>query len=556
MINREKINAGALNKAKCTIRTVSLVLILTILTTLFASCHGSVELEEFTVPTEFDMTKQYEITFWAKNETNDYQKSVYQNAIDSFETLYPNISVKIRHFTKYPDIYNEVINNIPTKTTPNVCITYPDHIATYLQGKNTVICLDELLDDPKYGLGGSQVLFDSPSSDEIIPEFLEECYIGDKCYALPFMRSTEACYINKTYVEALGYTVPDVLTWDFIWEVSEAALAKGSDGNYIVNGQDKLIPFIYKSTDNMMIQMLRQLDASYSTENGNILIFNEDTKEVLRTIAEHVGTGAFSTFGISSYPGNWLNQGRCIFAIDSTAGATWMGLDAPNSDVKASDDLNFETVVRAVPQYDTDNPKMISQGPSVCIFNKDDPGEVLASWLFLQYLLSDSVQIAYAQTEGYVPVTSTAQSSPDYLEYLSRAGETNADGKMDPLYHDVKIAASKLLIENMENTFTTEVFNGSASLREASGQMIENVARSVRRGETINDKYIQDLYKDIASLYRLDSIAINGKTELGSLPSEAMWMIVMLVVAWLGIIAYAAVSKMNERRKRRKYNKD
>jgi multiple sugar transport system substrate-binding protein len=233
-----------------------------------------------------------------------------------------------------------------------------------------------------------------------------------------------------------------------------------------------------------------------------------------------------------------------------------MGLDAPNSDVKASDDLNFETVVRAVPQYDTDNPKMISQGPSVCIFNKDDPGEVLASWLFLQYLLSDSVQIAYAQTEGYVPVTSTAQSSPDYLEYLSRAGETNADGKMDPLYHDVKIAASKLLIENMENTFTTEVFNGSASLREASGQMIENVARSVRRGETINDKYIQDLYKDIASLYRLDSIAINGKTELGSLPSEAMWMIVMLVVAWLGIIAYAAVSKMNERRKRRKYNKD
>ena len=86
--------------------------------------------------------------------------------------------------------------------------------------------------------------------------------------------------------------------------------------------------------------------------------------------------------------------------------------------------------------------------------------------------------------------------------------------------------------------------------------MIENVARSVRRGETINDKYIQDLYKDIASLYRLDSIAINGKTELGSLPSEAMWMIVMLVVAWLGIIAYAAVSKMNERRKRRKYNKD
>ena len=35
----------------------------------------------------------------------------------------------------------------------------------------------------------------------------------------PIMRSTEACYINKTYVEALGYTLPETLTWDFIWEV-------------------------------------------------------------------------------------------------------------------------------------------------------------------------------------------------------------------------------------------------------------------------------------------------------------------------------------------------
>ena len=40
------------------------------------------------------------------------------------------------------------------------------------------------------------------------------------------MRSTEACYINKTYVEKLGYTVPDVLTWDWIFEVSEAAASE------------------------------------------------------------------------------------------------------------------------------------------------------------------------------------------------------------------------------------------------------------------------------------------------------------------------------------------
>ena len=82
-----------------------------------------------------------------------------------------------------------------------------------------------------------------------------------------------------------------------------------------------------------------------------------------------------------------------------------MGSNAPLSDISEEAVVEFETVVMPIPQFDTTNPKMISQGPSVCIFNKADAGEVLASWLFTQYLLTNNVQIAYAQTEGYVPVT-------------------------------------------------------------------------------------------------------------------------------------------------------
>ena len=79
--------------------------------------------------------------------------------------------------------------------------------------------------------------------EEIIPKFLEECTFDGHIYALPYMRSTEACYVNKTFVEALGYTLPDVLTWDFVWEVSEAAMKKDADGNFLINGQKVMIPF-------------------------------------------------------------------------------------------------------------------------------------------------------------------------------------------------------------------------------------------------------------------------------------------------------------------------
>ena len=45
----------------------------------------------------------------------------------------------------------------------------------------------------------------------------------------------------------------------------------------------------------MMIQMLAQKGAGYSDDDGNILIFNDTTKELLTGIAGHVKNGAFST---------------------------------------------------------------------------------------------------------------------------------------------------------------------------------------------------------------------------------------------------------------------
>ncbi len=510
---------------------------------MLTGCHGSKGMADFTVPEEFDTSRNYEITFWAKNDTNKTQTDIYRQAIADFQELYPNITVNLRLYTDYGRIYNDVITNIATNTTPNVCITYPDHIATYLTGNNTVVPLDELFTDERYGLDGSEVRFDAPSREEIIPRFLQECSFSGHYYAIPYMRSTEACYINKTYVEALGYTLPKTLTWDFVWEVADAAAAQDSEGNYLINGQKVMIPFIYKSTDNMMIQMLKQRNAGYSTEEGEILIFNDTTRELLYTIAEHVKKGAFSTFKISSYPANFLNAGQCIFAIDSTAGATWMGTDAPLSDISEEALVEFETEVRTIPQFDPANPRMISQGPSVCIFNKSDPQEVLASWLFAQYLLSNEVQIAYAETEGYVPVTSMAQNSAEYQDYLSRGGEDNST------YYEVKIKASQLLLDNVDNTFVTPVFNGSASLRDAAGQLIENVTKSVRRKETVDGPYMEKLFDDVTSLYRLGqaSQAAAGKQELGRLPRTSVLLLTALGVTWILIILYLGINMMKKR---------
>ena len=520
-------------------KIISLLLVIFTLLSLvlaLAACHGKKEPPvAFDIPEGFDTSKHYEISFWAKNDSNITQANIYKKAISDFQAIYPNITVNLKPYTDYGRIYNDVITNIPTGTTPNVCITYPDHIATYITGENVVVPLDNLINDEKYGLGGSEVKFDSPTKGEMIEKFLDEGKIGGVQYAIPFMRSTEACYVNRDYVEKLGFTLPEVLTWDFVFEVSAAAMEKNADGTFKVNGQKVLIPFIYKSTDNMMIQMLKQKGAGYSSDNGEILIFNDDTASILYQVAESVSEKAFSTFKISSYPANYFNAGQCIFAIDSTAGASWVGTNAPNSDIHENKIVEFKTEVMAIPQYDTENPTMISQGPSLCVFNKENPEEVVASWLFVQFLLTNGVQIPYAQTEGYVPVTKKAQNSAEYLDYLSRSGED------DELYYDVKLDATKLLLANTENTFITPVFNGSASLRNAAGQMIENVTKSVRRGEKIDDAYIEELYAEMTALFRLDDVSLSGgkaQADLGPMPKTSVILISVIGGIWLLIGAY------------------
>ena len=84
---------------RITRRALLLLLALTVLLPLLASCHGSRGLDPFAMPEAFDETKQYSITFWAKNDTNVTQTRIYEKAIADFQALDPNITGTLRLYT-------------------------------------------------------------------------------------------------------------------------------------------------------------------------------------------------------------------------------------------------------------------------------------------------------------------------------------------------------------------------------------------------------------------------------------------------------------------------
>ncbi len=521
----------------------SIILLIIFSLLIISSCHGKKDdgtkkkiASDYEVPQEFDETKNYKILFWSKNDSNSTQKDIYLRAIDEFEAIYPNIEIEMVTYYDYPSIYKDALINIGTNTPPDVCITYPDHVASYKEGQDIIVPLEKFYNDDKYGLGGSEIKFSSAGKNGVVEKFLNECYFAGHLYAIPFVRSSEACYVNVDLLKELGFEVPEILTWDFVWEVCKKAR--------VLHPYTNFNPLMYKSTDNMAIQMARQYNIPYSNENGEIYLFNDQMANLLSELMDYASAKdprnrLFETFKRKSYPGNFYNKGRCVFAIDSTAGSTWLGTTAPLLDIDKKEVANFETKVMIVPQHDITNPQMISQGPSLCIFNNNDSGKVLASWLFVQYLLTKDIQMSYAKTEGYIPVTRDALYSDEYQDYLNHEDDGTAE------YYKVKLDASKLVIDNIDNTFVTPVFNGSSLLRAGAGDLIEGLFDTSYSGETDKEKMekINQLFYDVKALNRLEITS-------NKMPAISIVVLVLIGVSWLslgGIMIYTLYQKRKKK---------
>ena len=268
-------------------------------------------------------------------------------------------------------------------------------------------------------------------------------------------------------------------------------------------------------------------------------MFNDDTKELLLELQDYANKKYFEIFARVSYPGNHFNRGNCIFAIDSTAGATWLGTGATSSDAASGADKSkpdFETVVRPVPQVDVNNPQMISQGPSICLFNKQDPQEVVASWIFAQFMLTDEVQMGYVKTEGYLPVTSRTNESEEFKAYLNNENE-----------YKVKRDATKLVLDNIENTFISPVFNGSSDVRDAGSYLIEGVCGNNTRYKKYNE--LEVLYEKCIKNYGLQDL-LDGKLPSKSISKESIIMLSILGITWILLGTYVVYDKIIKKKRK------
>ena len=128
-------------------------------------------------------------------------------------------------------------------------------------------------------------------------------------------------------------------------------------------------------------------------------------------------------------------------------------------------DRAFEVGVAPIPQAKADAPKVISQGPSLCILKsgKSTDQEILASWLFVKYLTTNmAFQTEFSSTSGYMPVLESAQNNETYAGWLGKA-----DG-----YSFLTAYVVKVGLEQANAYFTSPAFNGSSTARTQVGTLL------------------------------------------------------------------------------------
>jgi len=451
-----------------------------------------VEWYELSEDANLDTTQEITITFWHRMGADS--QALIQQWITEFEAIYPNITVvEEKAAADYTSLADKIALAIPAGNAPDIAESYPDHIARYATAA-APLALNYFISNPNIGY-----------TEEEIADFLPGLWAEGQSYdnagtilSLPFSKSSEAFYYNKTYFDAHSlngqtYTeiVEDGLTWDEVFAIAEDIKSREADA----------IPFGYDSEDNLFITGSEQWGAAYTGYNettgaGEVLFNNDLSKEMVTYFKDKVDRGLMITRTLNgeAYSSDTFNTGSKLYMLVGSTGGTRYNVPAYTSTA-----TSFEVGVTTVPSYTLENQKQIQQGPNINLFNNGDEQRMIAAWLFAKYMVSAEKTAEFSIPSGYAPVRYSAYETQIWQEYVASIVDeptTKAEAQNKLVYE-----AISLFRENDDIFFTSAVFNLSSKTRtEVGALLVKILAYKNEDGSTPSAEqlaaYINEQYQD------------------------------------------------------------
>ena len=438
-----------------------------------------VEWYELPETADLDTSQQITIKFW--HRMGAASQLILQGWITEFQAVYPNITViEEKAAADYDALADKIALSIPAGTMPDISESYPDHIARYAQAK-APLALNHFISNPNIGY-----------TEEEIADFLPGLWAEGLSYdsegtilSMPFTKSSEAFFYNKTYFDAKGYEVPT--TWDEVFAIAELIKADEPDA----------IPFGYDSTDNLFITASKQWEAPYTgynseTGRGEVLFNNDTSKEMVRYFKDKVDRGLMLTRALNgdAFTSDIMKTNQKLYMyVGSTGGTRYAYIGASTTVFNAG----YRVGVAPLPAKDAEHRFQIQQGPNVSLFNSKDEQKMIASWLFVKFMLQPEKTAQFCIPSGYAPIRYSAYETDAWLNYVAsiNPNPTTLLQAQDKLVKE----AIEIFLNNGEIFFTSAVFNLGSKTRSEVGALMTKIFAYKPSNETDLTNYINSEFQ-------------------------------------------------------------
>ena len=391
------------------------ILPLALAISLMVGCSGK---KQSSTPTNEEIVTEIknpvEITFW--HAMNGDQEKALQGFVDNFTKENPNITITLQNQSSYQDLQQKITATTASpKDLPTMTQAYPDWLLNAID--------ENLVLDLKPYIENETLKFDN--YDDILQGFRESSTIGDKIYGIPFNKSTEVLWYNKTLFDKLNLKVPT--TYDEFDDVAEEIKEKA---NIVGGGFDSLSNYYSTYLKNEGVTFNSKLDPT-----------SEASVEAVDYYLDGIKGGYFRIAGTDQYlSGPFGNQTLAMY----------IGSNASEAFIKEGVNNKFEIGVAPYPAK-----QVMQQGTDLFIFNNATAEQKTAAYQFLKFLTTTENQITWGEETGYIPVRQSAINSAEYK---------NSGSLIAPIIED----ATKSL-------FTNPVVKGMNSAFRESDTVLESI---------------------------------------------------------------------------------
>lgn len=361
-----------------------------------------------------EIKEPVEITFW--HAMNGEQEKSLQRLTDEFMAKNDKIKVTLQNQSSYNDLKGKITTTLASpKNLPTMTQAYPDWVSDAIQ--------DNLIQDLEPYINNETLKFDN--YEDILENFRESSKVDGKIYGMPFNKSTEVLWYNKTLLDELNLKVPT--NYEELTQVAKEIKAK------------KGIPGLgFDSLNMFYTTFLKNQGKSY---DSTLDVTGKESTDAVNYYLDGIKEGYFRIAGTDTYlSGPFANE---------TVGM-YIGSNAGEAFVKSGVGDKFE--VAAAPYPAKIAPQ---QGTNLYVFSNATAEQKTAAYEFIKFLTTKENQIKWGVETGYMPIRKSAIESDEYK---------NSGSLIAPILSD-----------SIKELYTNPLVGGSSSAFNEVGTALEGI---------------------------------------------------------------------------------